>query len=248
MKSILLIGCLILLTACQTTTPVSAPSIFPTSTVSVPPSPIPATNTPEATLTPTPSSTPFPRLFTDEFDSSLAGWVVLQASNDAVPVVKTENSSLILQMDLPFTWLYALYGAQDYSNIRIDTQFTNRALTPASTGLICRYSEAQGWFEFNVSSDGTYNVLLGRWLSVGVVDYLPISDGSSSQILPSGTTQRIGLACLDATLFLYINNTLFRRLDVSSYDLAAGKAGLAASAYENTPIVVGFDWVSFSEP
>jgi len=151
-------------------------------------------------------------------------------------------------MDSPYTWLYALYGAQDYDNIRIDTQFTNRALTPASAGLMCRYSEEKGWFEYNVSADGTYNVLFGRWLSVGVVEYLPITDGTSKEILPTGTTQTIGLTCADATLWLYVNEALIRKVDVSSYDLKEGKIGLAASSYENTPIVVGFDWVTVSEP
>ena len=248
MKKLLLLGYLSLITACQpaTATQTPEPSFFPTSTL--PSSPIPATFTPEPTFTPAPSPTPFPRLFTNEFDSSLEGWAILQAGNDAVPHVKTENSSLILEMDLPFTWLYALYGAQDYANVRVDTQFTNRALTPSSVGLICRYSEEQGWFEYNVSADGIYNVLYGKWLSVGVVDYLPITSGSSKEILPSGTTQTIGLACSDTTLFLYINDTFFRQVDVTRYELTDGKVGINASAYETTPIVIGFDWVTVSEP
>lgn len=250
MKKNLLIGCLILITACQpaTATPTPAPAFFPTSTLPASRTPIPATFTPEPTSTPAPSPTPFPRLFTNEFDTSLEGWAILQAGSDAVPHVKTENSSLILEMDLPFTWLYALYGAQNYDNVRVDTQFTNRALTPSSVGLICRYSEEQGWFEYNVSADGTYNVLYGKWLSVGVVDYLPITSGSSKEILPSGTTQSIGLACSDTTLSLYINDNLFRQVDVARYELSAGKIGMNASSYEATPIVIGFDWVTVSEP
>lgn len=54
--------------------------------------------------------------------------------------------------------------------------------------------------------------------------------------------------CADSTLWLYINETLIRKVDVSSYDLTAGKAGLAASSFENIPIVIGFDSVTFSEP
>ena len=228
--------------------PTSTPAILPTSTVTQPPSPIPVTFTPEATSTPAPSPTPFPRLFTNEFDSSLEGWVILQAGNPAAPNIQTENSSLLLQMDSPYTWLYALYGAQDYADVRMDVQFNNRALTPSSAGLICRYSEEDGWFEFNVSSDGTYNVLYGKWLSVGIVDYLPITSGSSNQILPSGSTQKIGLTCSGTTLSLYINDTLFRQVDVARYELQEGKVGMAASSYENFPIVMGFDWVMVSEP
>jgi len=246
MKKLLLIGFLLLTSACQSATQTPAVSFFPTSTPQS--TLVPATLPPEPTPTLGPTETPFPSFFTNEFDASLAGWVILQAGNEATPNIKIEKSSLILQMDSPYTWLYALYGAQDYSNIRVDTQFTNRALTPASAGLICRYSEDKGWFEYNISADGTYNVLLGKWLSVGITQYLPITDGSSKEILPTGTTQTIGLACIDSVLWLYINDALIRKVDVSAYDLGAGKIGVAASSYENTPIVVGFDWVKVSQP
>ena len=247
LKQLHLFGCLILITACQPATATPEP-FFPTSTPQASPTPIPATVTPEPTSTPAPSPTPFPRLFTNEFDSSLEGWVILQAGKEAVPNIKNENSTLILQMDSVYTWLYALYGAEDYSNVRVDTQFTNRALTPSSAGLICRYSEEEGWFEYNVSSDGKYNVLYGRWLSVGIPEYLPIVDGTLREIQPSGAAQKIGLACLDSTLFLYINDTLFRQVDVARYELITGKVGIAAASYENAPIVIGFDHVTVSEP
>ena len=249
MKKLLLIGCLILITACQTATASQTPEpFFPTSTLPASQSPVPATASPAPSSTPEPSPTPFPRLFTEEFDSSLAGWVILQAGNDAVPNIKNENGSLLLQMDFPYTWLYTLYGPQDYTDIRIDAQFQNRALTPSSAGLMCRYSEEGGWFEYNVSTDGTYNVLYGRWLSVGIPEYLPIMDGISKEIQPSGTTQKIGLICSDTTLSLFINETLIRRADVSRYEPAEGKVGVAASSYENTPVVVALDWVTISEP
>jgi len=252
MKKTLLVGCLFFLAACQPAAAVltSAPSPFPTSTLSATQSPVPATFTPEPTAsqTPAPSPTPFPRFFTNEFDSSLEGWVILQAGNEAVPNIQSENSSLVLQMDSAYSWLYTLYGAQDYSNIHIDAQFTNRALTPASAGLICRYSEADGWFEYNVSPEGNYNLLYGRWLSVGIPEYLPITDGSSKEIQPSGAVQKIGLTCSDTTVLLYANESLLRKVEVSRYELTEGKVGLTAASYENTPIVVGFDWVTVNEP
>jgi len=247
MKKIILIGFLLFTSACQTVTPTLAPELFPTSTPL--PSPIPATVTPEPLSVIESTPTPFPLFFTEEFDdASLTGWVIIQAGNDAVPNVKTENSHLILQMDSRYTWLYALYGAQDYDSVHIDTQFENRALTPASGGLICHYSDEGGWLEYNISSDGTYNVLYGKWLSNGIADYLPIIDGTSKEIRPTGTTQKIGLTCSDTTLWLYINDKLIRKVDVSRYTLAEGKVGIAASSFENTPIVIAFDWVTISEP
>ena len=153
-----------------------------------------------------------------------------------------------MQMDSPFSWLYAIYGAQDYANVRIDAQFTNQAGSPSSMGLICRYSEENGWFEYNVSTDGSYNLLYGSWLAVGIADYLPITDGSSNLIQPSGAPQLIGLTCSDTALALYINDTIVRNVDVTNYGLTEGSVGITASSYENTPVVVALERVTVSEP
>lgn len=247
----LLLGCLLFITACQSVTATPTPETLPFPTSTPLPTLLPDTPTPEPTATQTLESSPtaLPRFFTNEFDSSLGGWVILQAGNDSVPNVRTENGALLLQMDSPFSWLYTLYGAEDYADIRVDAQFQNQGGTPASVGLVCRYGEEQGWFEFNVSTDGTYNILYGKWLTVGVAEYLPVTDdGSSSLIQPSGATQTIGLLCEGNTLTLYVNEIVLRRADVERFGLTEGKVGLAASSFDNTPVLAAFDWVKVSEP
>lgn len=243
-----LLGCLFLSTACQPATSPPVAPLFPTAVLPASQTPVPATITPQPTPTLELTSTPLPRLFTNEFDSSLAGWVILQAGNDSIPDIKTENSNLILQIDSLYTWVYVLYGAQDYEDIGIDAQFTNQAGTPSAMGLMCRYSESDGWFEYNVSTDGTYNVLYGHWLANGIAEYLPIWSASSNAIGPSGTAQEIGLICAGTLLKLYINQQNIRNVDISRYELVGGKIGLTASSFENTPIIAAFDWVKVSEP
>jgi hypothetical protein len=246
-KLLLLLGGLIVITACRpVATPTPIAPLFPTATI--PPTADPVTDTPQPAPTLELTSTPLARLFTNEFDSSLAGWVILQAGSEATPNIKNENSNLILQMDSPYTWVYAVYGAQDYENIRIDAKFANQGGSPAAIGLICRYSDTDGWLEYNVSTDGTYNVLYGKWLSNGIADYLPILSASSSAIQPSGTPQEIGLLCSDTTLSLFVDQNLIRRVDVTSYKLATGKVGITASSFENIPVIAAFDWVKVSEP
>ncbi len=239
-----IIGFLIFLTACQpaaTATQAPSESLFATATIH--PTPMPFTDTPAPTPTFEPSPTPFPQFFTNEFDSALAGWAILQAGNDSVPNVKVENSKLSLEIDSNYTWVYALYGAQDYDSVHVVTKFVNNAMSPASIGLICNYSDAGGWLEYNVTTDGTYNVLFGKWLSTGIADYLPVLDGSSGLIQQSGAEQQIGMTCSNGTLTLYINDQIVRNVDVSHYGLTSGKVGLTASSYENTPVIASFDWV-----
>ena len=246
MKKFLFIGCLLLITACQPATPTPAP--LPSPTATLPPTPMPVTDTPAPAPTIASSPIPFPRFFTNEFDSALDGWAILQAGNDFVPMIKTENSALILQMDSPYSWSYAIYGAEDYANVHVETKFENRGGSPSSVGLICRYSEENGWFEYNVTTDGTYNLLYGQWLTTGVADYLPITDGSSNLIQPSGAPQQISLLCFDTALTLSISGTVVRSVDVARYELVEGKVGITAASYENTPIIAALDWVTVREP
>ena len=248
MKNILILGFILFAVACQPVieAPTPVPQALPTATIS--PTPVLVTETPVPTPSPEPTLTPFPRFFTDEFDGSLGSWVTLQAGSGAVPNIKTENSTLTLQMDAPFTWTYVVFGAQEYDNIRIDARFANQAGSPSSIGLVCRYSESQGWFEYNISTDGTYNVLYGRWLADGVANYLPILSAPSNAIQPSGTSQEIGLLCSDTILSLFIDQTLIRNVDVSRYELTSGKVGITASSFENTPVIAAFDWVKVSKP
>jgi hypothetical protein len=246
----LLLGCLILFTACQAPANAPTPEATPFATATVPASPtsVPVTETPAPTPTPEFTPTPLPRLFTNEFDSPLAGWAILQTGSEATPIVKAENSNLILQMDSSFLWAYAIYEAQEYDNIRIDARFTNQAGSPASIGLICRYSETEGWLEYNLSTDGTYNVLYGRWLATGIANYLPVLSASSEAIQPSGASQEIGLTCSGTTLSLFVDQTLIRSVDVSRFDLTSGKVGITASSFENIPVIAVLDWMKVSEP
>lgn len=246
LKKWLILGCFLFLNACQTVTAVPVTPLVPTATFS--PTPVPDTATPQPTSTPEFTATPLPRLFTNEFDASLAGWTLLQAGSEAAPALKTENSNLILQMDAPYTWTYAIYDAQEYEDIRIEAQFMNQAGSPASIGLICRYSATDGWLEYNVSTDGTYNVLYGQWLANGVADYLPIASAGFGPIQPSGAPQGVGLVCSGTTLSLFIDQTLVRSLDVSRFELTGGRIGVTASSFENAPVVAAFQWVKVSEP
>ena len=186
--------------------------------------------------------------FTDEFDSSSAVWTISQAGNESAPNINVENSRLLIQTDSPYTWVYSLYDPQEYGDVRIDTKFVNSALSPASAGLVCRYNETDGWLEYNVTSDGTYNLLFGKWLSSGVADYLPIVDGSSNAIPQSGAELQIGLVCSGTTASLLINDTVIRNADVSRFELAGGQVGLTAASYENIPVIVSFDWFKVSGP
>jgi hypothetical protein len=192
--------------------------------------------------------TPLPRFFTEEFDANIPAWSLLQNNTDVPPQTRLQEGSLVFVLDSQNDWIYTIIGNETYADVRIDALVQSRAIGPESIGLICRYTEDHGWYEFNISSEGSYNVLYGEWLANGVARYTPIAIDRSEYIQPGGADNEIGLACQGTTLWLYINGKLFRKLDEKRFGLTDGKVGLSVSSFENTPVIAGFDWVRVGEP
>jgi hypothetical protein len=246
MKKILLIGFLALTAACQPAVSTLAPESTPIATIQTPPRP--ATVTPTIIPTEVLSPTPSPRFFTENFDMIPPAWSIIQTGNEASPQIKAKGGALTFELDASYTWTYAIYGAHDYADVRIDASFESLGTSSEATGLVCRYSEQNGWYEFNISTDGTYNVLYGQWMAQGIASYIPIANDATEYLKPGETQHELGLVCQQNTLLLYINQKLFRKVDVTRYGLTEGKVGLAVSSFESTPVISAFDWVEVNEP
>jgi hypothetical protein len=159
-----------------------------------------------------------------------------------------QDGALIVQLDSPYTWGYVIIGNETYEDVRIDASTQSRGSTPEAIGLMCRYGEQSGWYEFNVSGDGTYSVLYGQWLATDVARYTPIAIDTTVYLNPSGADNAIGLTCEATNLWLYINGKLFRKLNETRFGLTEGKVGLSVSSFENTGVIGSFDSVRVSEP
>ena len=243
MKKLFIIGCLLLTSACNL--PATAPVTESPITATLPSTPIPVTDAPAASPTATipPTLQPLPLYFTEEFETASPYWEFLQAGGTSTPVTSFQNGSLHIDISTTDTWLVGIHNANTYSNVFVRAK-TSAAPT-GSTGLICRYSE-DGWYEFNIANDGTYSILLGQWLSPGVVKYIPIVNDNSKQ-LTGNSTNEIGLFCEDGFLQLYVNGTMIRRADVTNYGLTEGKIGITAASFSEVPTTVTFEQISVSE-
>ena len=244
MKKLFLIGCLTLLVACQSATATPQAESTPTAATQTPPPSATATLTftPAPTFTPT----PLPLFFTEEFNTDLGAWTSFQTGGAEAPTVNLENDFLRIDFSSPNTWYYAIHSAHEYSNVFVNAKFLG---TPTgSIGVICDYSETNGWYEFNLASDGTYSVLFGQLLASGIAQYSPIATDSTEYLKVGKLDYEIGLTCQENILLLHINGKLFRKLDVTRYGLTKGKIGIDASSFEETPMIATFDWVKVSEP
>ena len=246
MKKFLISGCLILITACQSTTPAPVEESTPTAATQTPP--VPATAT--ATFIPTPTRsatpTPVPLFFTEEFNTDLGAWASFQTGGAQSPTITFENESLRIDFSSPNTWYYAVHNAHEYSNVFVSAKFLGTS--SGSIGVVCDYSESNGWYEFNLASDGTYSVLFGQLLAQGIAQYIPIAADSTEYLQAGNLNYEIGLTCTENTLLLHINGKLFRKLDVSRYGLTEGRIGITASSFGETPMTAILDWVKVVQP
>jgi hypothetical protein len=243
MKRFILLGFL-LLSACQAS-PAATPQPGPTRSL---PTPVPATPTPTLIPSPTLTSTPPPRYFIEDFEGLPAYWSTLYASGgNGNTEVYSRSGWLHFELSDPNTWVYAIFGAHEYESVHIETRIENRASDVHYAGLLCFYDEQAGWIEFNLSGDGTFNLLFGQWLAEGIARYTPILYDTSPYILTDSPINDMGLDCYEGIVQLYFNGKLFRKLDVSRFELSRGKVGLAVASFEITPVILGFDWVKVSE-
>jgi len=242
----LLFGCLILIAACQSATSIPTAREVSPPTVTLQATPIPATATSTSTPAPTLPPTLVPLFFTEEFNTDMGAWVSFQTGGAESPAINLENDSLRIDFSSPDTWYYAVHNAHEYSDVFVSAKFLG---TPSgSIGVICHYSESNGWYEFNLASDGTYSVLLGQWLAQGIAQYTPIATDTTEYLQAGNFNYEIGLTCTENTLLLLINEKLFRKLDVTHFGLTAGKVGITASSFEETPMTAIFDWVKVGQP
>jgi hypothetical protein len=115
-------------------------------------------------------------------------------------------------------------------------------------GLTCWYDETSGWFEYNILDNGTYNVLHGKWLAEGIAEYTPIVNDSTEYLSAAQPQYKLGLGCIDNFLWLYVNDKLFRKVDVSNYSPATGLSGLTVSSFTDPNLTVRVDALEFSKP
>jgi len=225
------------------------------------PAPIPVSQTAASTRSPRPgptsestlappaiTATPAPaaREFTEEFNSTPPYWVSFQTSGAGLDL-QVQGGWLVFNLGGANNWAYAVYAGQDYADVRVEALVESRLGEDNTLGLVCRYDEKQGWYEFNIHPDRTYMLLYGQWLGDGRARYEPLYRGSSEKIL-SGGPNRIGLLCQAGTLTPFVNGVQLRKWDEKKYALTRGRIGLTASSFEDLPAAAAVDWLQVGEP
>ncbi len=210
---------------------------------------------PEQTTVAVPSVTSAQQFYAEEFDTEDNNWEYLmvngsttQIVNDSAGVMPMRTAGGLLVFDLKNkgALAYAIYEPFTYTDVRLDIKVGNRGTNNNNINLICRKSDA-GWYEFDVASNGLYEIFFAK--PVGdAVQYTRIADGGSNNIKTGWAVNEYGIVCQGNTLVLNINGAEARRLEDKKYLLPEGKVGLSVSSLKDAPVTVDLYWASITQP
>ena len=197
------------------------------------------------------------KYFQEDFNNGMDGWSHFVINGKDYSVLDKDPSDLKLDVEDGFLlfdlegkgeWVYSIYDAQTYDDVRIDVSADNRGTNDNNISLICRYSPDQGWYEFNIANNGLYNIYYAQKSPDNKIIYSLIADGGSNHIKQGKNTNLYSVICQGRTLTLYINNIKTKQIDDNQYVLTKGSIGLSVSSFNDLPVTVGFDWVKISQP
>lgn len=190
--------------------------------------------------------------FTDEFDSDLSNYLLFQVGEsgrylDTITEraeVEVEDGKAKFKLNGYSIYYYLVYDKISYDDVRIDIEVDNQGTNNNSVSLVCRYDPELGWYEFNITSSGLWNILYyDRMLYKG---YKLVANGGSTKVKMGKDTNTYAAVCKGDELSLYINDGLTKT--IKHKDLKSGKAGFGISSYDAFPVMMTVPWVKYSIP
>ncbi|MEW5938501.1 MAG: hypothetical protein AB1750_02460, partial [Chloroflexota bacterium] len=142
---------------------------------------------------------------------------------------------------------FALYQPEIYKNLRLDVRVVNQSEAPYALNLVCRYSERDGWYQYEVFDTGAYNLYYFVWDKDKKAASTLLAEGVAES-MARGEANEIGLSCNDRDLSLYVNDRLVRAYPENQYVLRDGKAGIGVTSFDQIPVLVAFDWLKIGAP
>jgi hypothetical protein len=142
-------------------------------------------------------------------------------------------------------------NANEYTDVQIETITKNKNQNSDTVSLICRYND-KGWYEFEISNSGTYNIYRVDTTQVDEThqsyDYTILTSGNSSLVKLDLSENIYKAICKENILSLFINNAPAETIQETASTFKKGKVGIAAYSPENLEVDVDFESVTISEP
>ena len=182
--------------------------------------------------------------YTETFDGSLDNYTYfnLGKGDETKMSLSPDNGSLVFDLKDNNLWVYVTYNPYIYKDVVIEVTASNQAKKDNTIGLICRYSQKQSWYEFNISQDGSY------WIYAYDMHYNKIAEGISTAVNGGQNSNTYRASCIGDQLSLKINNTEVKTIRETKFKFGEGKVGFGVSSFNRTPVTVNVDSFTISEP
>jgi len=202
---------------------------------------------------PTPTAAPIqetqeeaPAYFVEEFENNIDSWTYFLMNGDENKMdLYTDNGALVFDLQGDYQYVYVLYDEYIYPEVRIDALASNLGKNSNNVSLVCNYSDQFGWYEFNVTNGGLYNILVYSEIDG---DYFSLASGGSTNVRTGRNENTYTAVCNGNQLALYINGELEREYVDNVYNLTEGKVGVSVSSFDVLPILVAINYFSISLP
>lgn len=184
--------------------------------------------------------------YVEEFDSYNPSWSYFLMSGDENKMdLYTEDGYLVFDLQGEDQYVYVLYDEYYYPEVQIDVLAENRGKNTNNVSLICNYSDSEGWYEFNISNGGLYDILVYSEIDG---EYIRLANGGSTNVVTGRAENLYTAICQGNQLALYINGNLEREYTDNKYNLQEGQVGVSVSSFNVLPILVNIDYFSISLP
>jgi hypothetical protein len=191
--------------------------------------------------------TQIPRFFLEEWDENTGNWEDFLTIGDRnLYDIYNEAGVLVLSLTGKDISSYFIYESGEYDRVNISTRMENRSEGKISTILVCNYSETQGWYEFDMGSDGFWQIRAHD--TRGRTGYVDLQSGGTEAISLGTAVNEYTVTCIGNKLGLSINGTKIFEFTDNFMKYSSGKIGLGLISYSQVPVLVESAWIRISEP
>jgi hypothetical protein len=185
-----------------------------------------------------------PAFFTEEFNGDMDNWSYFLMSGSEMDMdLYADDDSLVFDLRGANQWVYTIYDPYYYSDVIIEVSAENKGKNTNNVSLICNYSDEYGWYEFNITNGGMYDILVYDEIES---EYVTLTGGGSVHVKTGRNTNIYTAVCQGNQLALYINGYLEKEHYDNIYNLKEGQVGVSVSSFDVLPILIEIDYFDIS--
>jgi len=187
--------------------------------------------------------------FKEDFNGNLGDWkLFLTSGSTSEMTLSVKDGFLFFDLQSQNIVAYSYYTPKTYDNVRMDVRVDNRG-SLSDAIVICRYNEAEGWYEFNITSSGLYQILYGKWNNdKRGASYARIANGASAQVKTGKNINDYSVTCNNRNLSLSVNGVEVRAVVDNQFVLRKGYVGVGSASPKFSDVRVGIDSVVVRKP